>query len=214
MVSKQHNTLLYSRARNLAFTSRNIKSGWSQTGLYPFNPNRVLNEIQEPQPKAITSQVANVTADLMSHSDMLRTPVTYEGLTDIRIMIEQGTALSSPSKHRFQKLANGAEKTFADRAILLDENKLLFEQNNEKMTRSSTRSTVTGTAKIMTYEDIMETQRKRDVKEAMTAAKKVGRKRRNVGIGGSERSSAEELEHGRREIRALGLEEYCSVLQL
>ena len=161
MVSKQHNTLLYSRARNLAFTSRNIKSGWSQTGLYPFNPNRVLNEIQEPQPKAITSQVANVTADLMSHSDMLRTPVTYEGLTDIRIMIEQGTALSSPSKHRFQKLANGAEKTFADRAILLDENKLLFEQNNEKMTRSSTRSTVTGTAKIMTYEDIMETQEAR-----------------------------------------------------
>jgi hypothetical protein len=113
----------------------------------------------------------------MSHSDMLRTPVTYEGLTDIRLIIEQGTALNSPSKHRFQKLANGTEKTFVDRAILLDENKLLFEQNNEKMTRSSTRSTVTGTAKIMTYEDIMEKPRKRDIKEAMTAAKKAGRKR-------------------------------------
>jgi hypothetical protein len=46
------------------------------------------------------------------------------------------------------------------------------------------------------------------------AAKKAGRKRQNAGIGGIERSSAEELEHGRREIRALGLEEYCSVLKL
>ena len=60
----------------------------------------------------------------------------------------------------------------------------------------------------------MKTQRKRDIKEVTTAAKKVGRKRRNAGIGGSERSSAEKLEHDRREIRALELEEYCSILQL
>jgi hypothetical protein len=146
---------------------------------------------------------------------MMRIPVTWESLTYLRTKFEQETALNSPSKYRFQKLANAAEKAFVDRAILLDENKLLFEQNNEKMTRSSVRSTVTGTAKIMTYEDIMEAQRKRDIKEATTAAAKTaGRKRQNAGIGGNKRSSAEELEHGRREIRALGLEEYCSVLQL
>jgi hypothetical protein len=58
---------------------------------------------------------------------MLRTPVTFTGLADMRIMIEQGTTLNSPSKHRFQKLANAAEKAFADRTILLDENKLLFK---------------------------------------------------------------------------------------
>jgi hypothetical protein len=66
----------------------------------------------------------------------------------------------------------------------------------------------------MTYEDIIETQRKRDIKEAMTTAKKAGRKRRNAGIGGSGRPSAEDLEHSRHEIKALGLEEYCSILQL
>jgi hypothetical protein len=36
-------------------------------------------------------------------------------------MIEQGMALNSPSKHRFRKLVNAAEKAFADRAILLDQ---------------------------------------------------------------------------------------------
>jgi len=44
----------------------------------------------------------------------------------MRNMIEQETTLSSPSKHRFQKLGNAAEKAFADRTILLDENKLLL----------------------------------------------------------------------------------------
>jgi hypothetical protein len=41
-VGKQHFTLLYQRARNLAFTSRNIRSGWAKTGLYPFDPEKVL----------------------------------------------------------------------------------------------------------------------------------------------------------------------------
>lgn len=119
-VGKQHSTLLYSRARNLAFTPRNIESGWYKAGLYPFDPDRVFNEIQKPQAEAIVPQTANVTADLISHNDMLRTPVTYESLADIRTMIQQGTALHSPHKYRFEKLANVAEKAFADRAILLD----------------------------------------------------------------------------------------------
>ena len=58
---------------------------------------------------------------------MLPTPVTYESLTYLRTKIEQGTALDSPTRYRFQKLSNAAEKAFADRAILLDENNLLFE---------------------------------------------------------------------------------------
>ena len=69
--------------------------------------------------------------------DLLHTPVTCESLTRLRTKIEQDPALDSPNRHRFQKLANAAEKAFADRAILLDENKLLFEQNNEKNTRMS-----------------------------------------------------------------------------
>jgi hypothetical protein len=99
----------------------------------------------------------------------------------MRTMIEQGTALNSPHKHRFQKLANAAEKAFADRAILL-ENRLLFEQTNEKTnektTRLSIRSTVTGTAKVMTYDDIIEAQRKCDIKEAITTGAKQGNRKR------------------------------------
>lgn len=67
----------------------------------------------------------------------------------------------------------------------------------------------------MSYDDIIEAQRKRNVKEATTAgAKTRGCKRRNIATGGNKRALVDQLEDGRREIKALGLEEYCSVLQL
>jgi hypothetical protein len=66
----------------------------------------------------------------------------------------------------------------------------------------------------MTYDDIVEVQLKRDVKEALpTSAKKGDRRRQKPATGEQKISRVEELEHGRREIEALGLEGYCSVLQ-
>jgi hypothetical protein len=95
---------------------------------------------------------------------VLHTPVTWESWTCLRTKIEQGSTLDSPTKHHFQKLANATEKAFADRTILLDENRLLFEQNNEKTTRQSVKSTIPGNARIMTYDDIVEAEQKRAAK--------------------------------------------------
>jgi hypothetical protein len=47
---------------------------------------------------------------------------------------------------------------------------LLFEQNNEKTTRTSIKATVVGTAKVLSYEDIVEAQQKRDIKEEEAVA--------------------------------------------
>jgi hypothetical protein len=41
--------LLYNPARKQAFTSRNIRAGWAKAGLFPFNPDKVLSDIPEPQ---------------------------------------------------------------------------------------------------------------------------------------------------------------------
>ena len=49
MIGKQHFTLLYDRARRKVMNFGNIVSGWSRTGLRPFNQNRVLKEIQKLQ---------------------------------------------------------------------------------------------------------------------------------------------------------------------
>jgi len=47
-VNKEHFVLLYRRARDVALTAHNIRSGWSKAGLFPFNPSRVLEGMSAP----------------------------------------------------------------------------------------------------------------------------------------------------------------------
>jgi hypothetical protein len=60
MIRKQHFTLLYERARQKAFTLRNIRSGWTKAGLFPFNPERVLSDIPKPQVEEIVQYTADI----------------------------------------------------------------------------------------------------------------------------------------------------------
>ena len=194
------------------FTPRNIKSSWSKTRLFPFNPNRVLNDIPKPHIEDIVQHTANIPIDLPNN--VLCTPVTWESLTCLRTKIEQGSSFNSPTRYHFQKLANATEKAFADRTILFDENKLLFEQNNEKTTRQSVKSTMPGNARMMTHNSIVKIEQKRADREGgASGAKRGGRRPQSSRHGGGERWSADEVELGNREIKALGLAEYCSVLQ-
>ena len=86
--------------------------------------------------------------------EVLQTPVTAEALTSLRNQIEKDAhMLDEPSKHCLPKLANAAEKAFAERTLLVDENRLLFDQKNESNCPQSTKSTVMGKAKVMRYED-------------------------------------------------------------
>jgi hypothetical protein len=48
-IGKEHFTALYSHAREVAFTPRNIRGAWKGAGLYPLRPDRVLRDMQKPQ---------------------------------------------------------------------------------------------------------------------------------------------------------------------
>jgi hypothetical protein len=65
----------------------------------------------------------------------------------------------------------------------------------------------------MTYEDIVRAEQKRAVKVSAKGIKRGGRRPKGLKAGEGKRSPADELEMGNREIEALGLKEYCSVLQ-
>lgn len=47
-VGMEHFTSLYSPARDIAITPKNIEAGWIKAGMYPFNPDKVLRDIQRP----------------------------------------------------------------------------------------------------------------------------------------------------------------------
>jgi hypothetical protein len=222
MIGKQHFTLLYDRARTKAFTSRNVLSGWSKSGLQPLNPDKVLKDIPKPdQPAVPVTLDAEVEPDNITQLEQPETPTTSEGLAALRKKIDRilarGGKLDRSSILQIQSLGNAAENVFADRAILLDENLLLFEQNNKRNTRKSIIATAVGSAKVMSYEDIIEAQKQRDMKEAITGAvpgRGRGRpKRKSPAQVLGKRSRSKELEGAEQEIRSLGLEEYCSVLR-
>jgi hypothetical protein len=48
MIGKEYFTSLYSLARKIAFTLMNIKAGFATSGLFPFNPDRVLKSMPAP----------------------------------------------------------------------------------------------------------------------------------------------------------------------
>lgn len=95
-IGKEHSTSLYSHARNKAFTQRNIRSGFSASGLYPFNPERVLQSMPKPPPelKPINTnetEVANAQ-DIGQSSLTPVTPVTTQAIASLQnIIINQAT---------------------------------------------------------------------------------------------------------------------------
>ena len=74
MIGKQHLTLLYERARNMAFTPRNISSGWTKAGVFLLNPERVLSNIFKPQVEEDIQRTTDMPINLSS--DVLQTSVT------------------------------------------------------------------------------------------------------------------------------------------
>jgi hypothetical protein len=128
----------------------------------------------------------------------------------LRSKIEQDIdGLNKLSRFRIQKLTHAAEKAFTECSLLRDENRLLFTQNNEKVTRKSVRSTVVGTAKVMSYEDIVEARTNRDAKVAGRISK---RTKSAPKVGKAKGPRPREMEKAGEEIRNLGLANYCSVL--
>jgi hypothetical protein len=134
-IGKQHFILLYSKARDIAFTPRNIKSAWSKAGLYKFCPDKVLRDIQRP-PAERTIRDSNIDPVLLEYNQPPQTPVTSEAVAVLRRLIENDThILDHRSKAYVQKLGNATEQAFAHCSLLSDQVKLLLEQNNEKTIR-------------------------------------------------------------------------------
>ena len=178
-------------ARERTLTKRNITAGWAASGLFPFNPERVLRDI----PKLLPEQTVLNEMTACPQNEMLQKPVTpvspvtlvtATALTSLHNLIKQeACAFNEPSKQRIQrhvaKLVSAAQISFAKQILLQDQNRFLSKINNEVKVRRSTRSVVLGKAKVMSYEDLEEARAKRATKEKAIGDKgrgKRGRKRK------------------------------------
>jgi hypothetical protein len=219
-VGKEHFTSLYGPARERALSPKNIQAGWMKAGLFPFNPDRVLKDIQRPPAELTVPKTNDIRVRSCLQSEILHTPVTAEDVTALCSLINQtADNLDETSKRRLQKLANAATTSLAECALLHDENKLLFKQNDEAKRRQTAKSTVVGKAKVMSYEDIEVAKSKRAAKEAAkdgAAAKgKRGRKRKSpTNDIAKAKKARSEVEIAKVDIAATGMGDYYSVFQL
>lgn len=185
-VNKEHFILLYRQARDVAMTVRNIRSGWSKAGLFPFNPSRVLGEMsaplegpvaQVPPPPPQPAQEQGSTT-----RQTLVTPTTTDGVHNLYRMLEAKLGADTTTNDPYlQKLLHATEKAFADRSLLYDENEGLLKQNDEKRIRQNAKSTVIsqGNAKIMSYADIVEVQRRRAAAAEAKIAKQLAKRKQD-----------------------------------
>lgn len=187
-VGKEHFTSLYKPARERALTKRNVTAGWAASGLFPFNPERVLRHTPKT-PTELTITKANMVVGSCPQDEVLQTlktpvtPLTTEALTSLHNLIKQEAyALNGLSKQRLQrhlqKLASAAQRSFANETLLQEQNQFLSEINNEAKVRRSTRSVVLGKAKVMSYEDLEEARAKRAAKETANVTADKGKRHR------------------------------------
>lgn len=177
-VGKEHFTYLYHPARERALTSRNIRSGWAKAGLFPFNPARVVKDLSE-DPAELPVQTAAVVQSRSQH-DVPPTPVTpisAEAVSALHDLIKKDAhSLDAASQQRLQrrldKLTNATQLSFAERTLLQEQNRFLTTVNNEAKVRRSTKTSIIGKARVMSYEDLEKARTERSAKEAEKEARK------------------------------------------
>lgn len=193
-IGKMHFTALYGPARQRAFSKKNILAGWAKSGLFPFDPLRVLRDM--PEASAESNTPLFLSKHDMRHSEVPSeqpsltpitpaTPITTEGLLSLQNLINSDAdSLNETSRRRLQKhlqkFSNAAAMSFAERALQEEQIKFLHRVNNEAKSRRTTKSLVLGKAKVMSYEDLESARAKRVATELEAVARKEkrGKKKR------------------------------------
>lgn len=140
--------------------------------------------------------------------EVLKTPVTpllAEALTLLHNLIKKDAYMLNETstqrqQRRVEKLANAAQISFAENALLQDQNQILTTISNEVKVRQSTRSIVLGKAKVMSYRDIVEARAKRAAKEIIKSSRKRRQKRKGTALEAGEAEPEPELTRSVRKV--------------
>ena len=204
VVDKRHFPLLYKRAREKAMTRRTIVSAWSRAGLFPLNPSKVLRELEPASETPQTPIAGRQETSVMTTT--LQTLVTADNFNSLfQRCSDASLACSMERQQSLDKLSSGVQRMCAPNALLEGENLNLKQQNNEKRTREAAGNRISGQARIMSYEDIVEAQRKRDEKIVLggtdvTADAILAVKWRRIGKNSKTAVERNELAEAEREI--------------
>ncbi|KAI2475622.1 hypothetical protein Ptr902_12947 [Pyrenophora tritici-repentis] len=185
-IGKEHFTSLYKPARERAFTLKNIKAGFAASGLFPFNPERVLRTVPKP-PAELTLAVTNeVPCQEYESPQTPVTPVSAEGLISLQDMIlrKDAHALDETSKQSLERhvlmFAKAAQLSLTKGALQQNQIQFLMVINNEAKPRRSTRADILekGSWQVFSYEHLQGKRLKHAEMDAAKEAKARARRSR------------------------------------
>ena len=147
------------------------------SGLFPFNPDRVLADTAKTHTELTIPKADKVREGSCPQHEALPTPVTpvsAEALTSLLNMIKQVSDDETSRQHKErlqQKVTTVAQTFLAKNALFEDRNLFLTKINHEGKVRRSTKSETLWKAKVMSFEDLEKARAERVVKEAAIDAK-------------------------------------------
>jgi hypothetical protein len=93
----------------------------------------------------------------------LKTPTNTVSLAAPQRKLEERPERVTSTDPYIEKVLHTAQQAFAERELLREENKTLFQQNNEKRTRKHIKERKIGDAKVMSFEDIVKARKSYDL---------------------------------------------------
>jgi len=183
----------YIKAREKAMTRRNIESGWRGAGLWPINPQRIINQLPEETTTPPPSSYESNDAELLTSSP----PDGYTlQLSNASLNAKiAATTLASPIKRHVHRVSKIAEQLCAETAILHREFAEMKAVMDTRKERDSGKRKILKGHRVVTRPDVIEA-----LEEAERSTKeRRAKKRRNYSPPGKSELSIIEVEHSDKE---------------
>jgi hypothetical protein len=154
-------------ARDKAFTTKNILSGWQAAGLSPFNPEIILQTLPSTDTKSLSRPQTPSVTFTSATGESIRVLVTPANSTHVKALFEevlQGD-LDPAIALKVQKIYKATDKAMANLQIQQATNNVLLEAVNEKKRRNGRKNETLGCARVMDRQFLFKRQQEKDERE-------------------------------------------------
>ncbi|KJZ68588.1 hypothetical protein HIM_12021 [Hirsutella minnesotensis 3608] len=167
-IDKQDFLPIYLEARRQALSPSNIRSGFLATGLFPFNPDRVLSRLQVRVDKVGNDRGYKTTPSPYKSPEDHKTPYNVGQLTTHAELLLQRRPQNpdSPISQAIGQLIKGCQMAMHSAALLADENRQLRSEGQRRKQKKEQRREYIGDGGTLSVaEGAARIKRRREEKE-------------------------------------------------
>jgi DDE superfamily endonuclease len=167
-------------AHERVFREQNIQSGFRGTGIYPYQPTKVLRQIIKPSSSSPSTPSTSPTSNTpFTNAVLTSSPADLNAIRAankaFNNLLDSGEAISTPAKQYFNYLARTSERNWTRKIILEQEKADLQTVVAIRKTRlSGKRKVIDGDTLITTVEKL------NGIKAAEKKTQQTGSKRQKV----------------------------------